>query len=227
MIQVAGWAYDAGLRDPIVLAKSVAIASAESGRVTDRLGDVGLQTAVWGPSVGLWQIRSLKADKGTGRTRDQDRLTDPAFNAKAMVEISRNGRDFGPWSVYSPRDLIGFARYQAALPPATTAVGIMLGQKGTGQLSDAAGDAVGDALAPITQLAGVVSDVAQTPGKVLNWLTDGSTWVRIAYFGAGFVLIVGGSLALAGRPVARTAAQVVTLVTPSGRIAKTVTAAAK
>lgn len=66
-----------------------------------RLGDLGLQDATWGPSVGLWQIRSLKAQQGTGGTRDASRLTDPQFNARSMFAESNGGRNWRPWSTYN------------------------------------------------------------------------------------------------------------------------------
>ncbi len=50
--------------------------------------------------MGLWQIRSLKAERGTGKTRDETRLKRPAFNARSMAAISSRGNDFTPWSVY-------------------------------------------------------------------------------------------------------------------------------
>lgn len=93
-------ARSAGL-DPAQAGIATAIAMAESGLRTDAVGDTGIQTSRWGPSVGLWQVRSLKADYGTGRTRDASRLTDPAFNARSMVEISRAGSNWRPWSVYA------------------------------------------------------------------------------------------------------------------------------
>ncbi|MEN8672574.1 hypothetical protein [Nocardioides sp.] len=80
---------------------AVAIAISESGLNPNAEGDTTIQTSVWGPSIGLWQIRSLKADYGTGRTRDASRLKDPAFNARSMFEISNGGTYWGPWSVYT------------------------------------------------------------------------------------------------------------------------------
>lgn len=98
--QVYTLAKDAGLT-PAAAAIATAIARAESGWRTDAVGDTTIQTDKWGPSVGLWQIRSLKADQGTGRSRDATRLTDPAFNARAMVEISGAGANWRPWSVFT------------------------------------------------------------------------------------------------------------------------------
>jgi hypothetical protein len=97
--QIYALARNAGL--PAVAATlATAVALAESGGRTDAMGDVGLQDATWGPSVGLWQIRSLKAQYGTGQPRDASRLTDPQFNASSMASISGGGKNFGPWSTY-------------------------------------------------------------------------------------------------------------------------------
>lgn len=80
---------------------AVAIAKAESGLNQAAVGDTALVDAKWGPSIGLWQVRSLKADKGTGRARDANRLADPVFNARAMFQISNGGTNWRPWSVYT------------------------------------------------------------------------------------------------------------------------------
>jgi hypothetical protein len=98
--QVYSLARDAGL-DSATAVIAMAIAVSESGLRTDATGDVGLQNATWGPSVGLWQIRSLKAESGTGSPRDATRLTEPAFNAASMASISGAGKSFTPWSTYT------------------------------------------------------------------------------------------------------------------------------
>lgn len=79
---------------------ATAIAWAESNLKPNAVGDIALADVTWGPSLGLWQIRSLKADAGTGRPRDADRLFEPAFNARAMVAISAGGTNWTPWSVF-------------------------------------------------------------------------------------------------------------------------------
>jgi hypothetical protein len=85
-----------------------AIARPESGLCTHARGDVGLQTATWGPSIGLWQVRSRKADYGTGRPRDASRLTDPAFNAASARSIYLS-QGYGAWTTH------GSPGYYAAL----------------------------------------------------------------------------------------------------------------
>lgn len=89
----------AGLSRPRAVI-ATAIAMAESGLDPGAEGDVALADATWGPSLGLWQIRSVRAQTGTGRARDAQHLRDPAFNAVAMDVISNHGTDFSPWSVY-------------------------------------------------------------------------------------------------------------------------------
>ncbi len=79
---------------------ATAIAWAESGLRPDAVGDVDLADGTWGPSMGLWQVRSLRAHTGTGAERDVERLGDPAFNARAMAVISGGGTNWSPWSVW-------------------------------------------------------------------------------------------------------------------------------
>jgi murein L,D-transpeptidase YcbB/YkuD len=64
------------------------------------VGDVALQTGVWGPSIGTMQIRSLKADKGTGRTRDEMANMDPSVCYRHAHTIWQQAGGFRPWSVW-------------------------------------------------------------------------------------------------------------------------------
>lgn len=102
-----------------------AIALAESGGDDAALGDVGLQTDTWGPSYGLAQVRTLKAETGHGTIRDIAWLTgSDAHQAQAAYQISDAGHDFSPWSVYTSgkyRDYLGQA--QAAAGVAATPAG--------------------------------------------------------------------------------------------------------
>lgn len=98
--QIYTLARNAGL-SPAAATTATAVALAESGGRTDAVGDVSLEDATWGPSVGLWQIRSLKAQTGTGQPRDASRLTDPQFNAASMASISGGGKSFGAWTTYT------------------------------------------------------------------------------------------------------------------------------
>lgn len=79
---------------------ATAIAWAESGLDPSSVGDVDLADDTWGPSVGLYQVRSLRADTGTGKERDVERLGDPSFNTRSMVAISTGGTNWQPWSAW-------------------------------------------------------------------------------------------------------------------------------
>jgi len=79
-----------------------AIAQAESARDLGAVGDVSLQDGKWGPSVGLFQVRTLRAETGTGGDRDIEHLTNnPAAQVKAAFNISDGGRNFRPWSTFT------------------------------------------------------------------------------------------------------------------------------
>lgn len=67
----------------------------------DAIGDQALATAVWGYSYGGLQIRSLRAEKGTGSYRDEDRLPDPEFNVRSARTIKLAAGSFRPWSTYT------------------------------------------------------------------------------------------------------------------------------
>lgn len=121
--QIYTLAHQAGL-SAAAATTAAAVAMAESKGVTDAVGDVGLQDAKWGPSIGLWQIRSLKAEYGTGSPRDASRLKDPWFNTQAMLSISGKGSNWKPWSTYnsgSYKDYLGPATSGAASPEANAA----------------------------------------------------------------------------------------------------------
>jgi cell wall-associated NlpC family hydrolase len=68
------------------------------------LGDIGLQTAKWGPSVGVFQIRSLKdpsAYSGLDRLRVRSKLTSATYNAEVAYKMSASGTRWTAWSVFN------------------------------------------------------------------------------------------------------------------------------
>lgn len=64
------------------------------------IGDQALATDVWGYSYGGFQIRSLRAQKGTGGLRDEDILLDPLTNVRAAREI-KLAQGWTAWSTYT------------------------------------------------------------------------------------------------------------------------------
>jgi hypothetical protein len=117
----------------------VAIGLGESGLRPDAVGDKSLVDGTWGPSVGLFQVRTLKAETGTGGTRDIKKLqSDPAAQARAAFAISDGGRKFTPWSVFTSgaylkhldrvrRELAGVADLDAPAPAGGTAGAVGVG----------------------------------------------------------------------------------------------------
>lgn len=109
----AAVAYNAGFRGDDLITM-VAIARGESSWNPNAVGDEQLQSDLWGPSYGLWQVRSLQPDKFNpsasylpDRYRDGSRLRDPSYNAEAAFAIyttSKNRNEyqrFNQWTVYT------------------------------------------------------------------------------------------------------------------------------
>lgn len=171
--QVAKLALDAGLT-PEAAKIAVAVAKGESGYRTDAVGDVSLQDATWGPSIGLWQIRSVKAEEGKGTARDASRLTDPAFNARSMAQISNRGRNWQPWTVYR-----------------TGAYKVHLAEAGEAVRKALSGD-----VPPVP--SSEPSEIEARAASGIGALLDPRTWRNVAYVvGGGVAVIVG--LLLVGR----------------------------
>jgi hypothetical protein len=85
------------------LATAVALAESISTGLDDTaLGDRALENNTWGPSVGVWQIRTLKAETGSGHDRDISALTgNLRRQAQAMANISSHGTNFTAWSTFN------------------------------------------------------------------------------------------------------------------------------
>lgn len=82
-----------------------AITEGESGRKIAAVGDVDIQTGDWGPSVSVFQIRTLKSQTGKGTTRDIKRASTLEGGALSAVELwnqsQERGHDPGkPWTAY-------------------------------------------------------------------------------------------------------------------------------
>lgn len=172
-------AVGAGL-SPDAAVTAVAIAAAESGLNPRAVGDENLTTAVWGPSIGLWQVRSLHAERGSGRPRDGSRLSDPTFNASAMASISNGGRDWGPWSTYTNGAYRGhLADAQAAADGTVAAPRV---QRGAGFA--VAGVGIGGGLpGPIDELLGGALDILDPVAAITSQL------VFAAALGLGVALV--------------------------------------
>jgi hypothetical protein len=111
---------NARIASAIAMCESAFAKDGKSFADADAVGDQELANNTWGFSYGLFQVRSLKADTGSGKIRDADRLLDPEFNVRSAraIKISQGWR---AWSVYQS------GAYKAYLqdlfpPPANTHV---------------------------------------------------------------------------------------------------------
>lgn len=207
MIEIAGYAYAAGLRNPTKIAMAVAIAEAESGGNPKAHNPVGRDN-----SYGLWQINMKAHSTAELGIASNEALYDPVTNAKAMVKISRSGATWSPWTTYP-------LRAAAYLPPATAATAAFLANPNTAaQYVESGTQSVADATG-VGQLASTISDTVQTPLRVVNWLTESGTWIRIALFALGGAMVIGGAMVFI-RPMTEAAAGKVMQVLPVGKIGK-------
>lgn len=105
--------YQAGFRGK-GLQTAFAVSMAESKLDPGALGDIKLEDKKWGPSVGLFQIRSLRHwenydGKGSSDPyRDAKRLINPRYNIKAAWEKSNHGTNWDPWSTYTGGEFIKY-----------------------------------------------------------------------------------------------------------------------
>ncbi len=164
----------------------------ESGGNPSAIGDVALVDGKWGPSVGLWQVRSLHTERGQQTTRDQDALGDPSFNARSMVTISSTGTNWQPWSIYKG------GQYLANLEAAREAVGAGAGEGVKLSLPE---------WVPTPDLPDIPNPLgALDPFQsIAGALTSPEFWRRIGYGVAGFVLLaIGAGLVFSTSLLART-----------------------
>jgi hypothetical protein len=195
--KIAEHAYNAGVKDRMALITAVAIAMAESwGGDPNAVGDVGLQDSKWGPSIGLWQIRSLKAESGKGTTRDATRLKDPAFNARSMYAISGGGTKWSDWTVYNIK------AHALFLPAATAGVGTFLAAKGTDNIVDGATDQLQTA-------KDMATAVPEALDATYGWISNRKNWLRVAQVTIGGVVIIAGVAYIAKGAVPSVAGTVV------------------
>ncbi|HEY6020685.1 MAG TPA: hypothetical protein VIY48_12565 [Candidatus Paceibacterota bacterium] len=98
ILRLTGWP-----EDKIDVAQAVAMA--ESLGYYDAVGDLTLTNQVWGPSIGLFQIRSYRYPMTQYQSIDLWRwaypLRRPFYNCEAALVLSKNGTDWSPWSAYN------------------------------------------------------------------------------------------------------------------------------
>jgi len=172
-----------------------AIAMAESGGNPNAVGDVALENATWGPSVGLTQVRTLKKQTGTGGDRDINKvLGDPIANLKAAYDISSHGTTFTPWSTYTS------GAYKKYLGGGSTVSGAVADKQASQlQAKRVLARATADANLYQNEVANPDSYEAaakdllkpiSSVGDLIGFLGNSDNWIRIAFIGVGLILVV-------------------------------------
>jgi len=80
----------------------VAIGVGESSLRLNAVGDQHLRGKTWSSSFGPFQIRALHKENGKGSCRDETALKNGGwdFHARCAYEISGQGKNFRPWTVF-------------------------------------------------------------------------------------------------------------------------------
>lgn len=166
---------------------ATAIALGESGGDDASVGDVSLQNSTWGPSVGLWQIRTLVSETGTGSDRDIRALQDnPARQAQAMLRISSGGTNWSPWTVYTRGIYTKFmGQATAAMSGGSPITGV---------------SPVGLPTTPVDYATDAISTAVDKSREIL---------IKVAFSGLGLAL-VGAGIVLAMQPQIQKAADTAT-----------------
>jgi len=193
----AGFAQGHGYRGDS-LTWAVAVALAESGGDPSARGDVTIQTAKWGPSIGLWQVRSLKpASLHLEPHRDGVALLDPSYNARSAFTISRGGQSFAAWSVLAsgaaaaklPAARMGVAQLNGAGAGSGATPGIDLPDLPGVDLPDV--EDVVDAVVPdeLEAVGSALSTIADAVRRVASWTSNPHNWARVAMVAGGMALL--------------------------------------
>lgn len=194
------------------LVNIVAIGHRESGWDDNVQGDIGLMGNGWGPSVGVFQIRTLTADSGTGSDRDLQALVPGATpgvshsgqgnlprQAAAAWAISGGGADFSAWSTWRGLPSADLQAAQEAVAGAGTVTQAQLANLnipipgGGGGLSIPLGGVAGD-------IAGTLADgINKGLGAVLGYSGTFTDWgamvvVRLCELVAGSIIFAAGAV---------------------------------
>ena len=133
------------------LKTAYAISLAESGGRSNAIGDVSIQDEKWGPSIGLFQIRSLKNwAKWNDPYRDAKRLPNPDFNAQAAWQKSNRGSNFKPWSAFTNASFLKHLPEADKIAQETNLGGPMGGAMNLGAPSSPAGHSMSGGSATVT-----------------------------------------------------------------------------
>lgn len=156
----------------------------------------------WEKSRGIWQVRCIEEERGTGATRDPIANMNPRHNAAAMVTISNGGRDWGAWSTFtqtdSPRYYRNFwDRAVRAMEDFEARIGPL------DELDDSYGLLPDLALGVDDNIVQPVAGALDPIAGAVAFFTDRSLWLRIGLAVAGFVLFLVAVAILAGESMSK------------------------
>lgn len=213
-VKAAGWpATEIHIATAVALAESGERHGASWRADTAAVGDEHLVNDKWGPSIGLFQIRSLHAEKGKGTKRDELANRDPLTNARHALAIRRE-QGLTAWTLFNS------AKMFAALPFA------ILGARNP---LAPVGDVIDGAQAAAGAVRGSIDAVTDGVGAVVKagaWMSDRGNWVRVSKVITGVGLVWVGISIVVGPPVSRgigtvvgKAEKVASFVAPAGKAA--------
>lgn len=189
--EVARLAHAAGFTEFDVLKRATAYAMAASGGRTDGVSIVpSVINSEWDSRIGLWQIRSRKAEQGKGSQRDRAALLDPGFNARTIFAITGGGKN---WAELSDLSVAARARLLELSPVIAAAARTA---RGTGDALDKAIGGASDVAGGAAAIPNILAEIAKDPLTILRWLQQPRTWSRIAYGAVGVTMLVVGAAVL-------------------------------
>lgn len=197
--ELAWFAQQAGFTGS-ALTQITAIAVRESGGDAGAVGDIDNPTKGC-RSYGLVQINVCPSpgNKGIPYRENPQSLLDPQTAMKAAYDLSKGGRDFGPWMTY---------RSGIAAPPIGQVEQELARSGGPKAPADAGGLAglvsgIPNPIQGVTDTANALENLSNFAGQ----LADPKTWLRVAMALGGATAMLVGLLimgnALAGRVVGR------------------------
>jgi hypothetical protein len=112
---------NARIGSAVAMCESATVVSGKVYADFGAIGDQELANEKWGYSYGGFQIRSLRAEKGTGGWRDEDLLLRPRFNCRAARAIMR-ASGWSAWSTYRSGMYKAYLQEEYPPPPSTYVV---------------------------------------------------------------------------------------------------------
>lgn len=112
---------DAKIGSAIAMCEAPAYGAETPSADFSKIGDQELANNVWGNSYGGFQIRSLRAQKGTDGVRDEDRLLEPMFNCRSAKTIHDNS-GWKAWSTFTSGQFKAYLPKMYPPPPNTYVV---------------------------------------------------------------------------------------------------------